>query len=236
MKPLFWKIGVVAASAALTCCLFGCSSQPTEQQEQQGDTTAEESDTTAEETEVVTYKVGDTVETDLVRLTLNDSALAVALNNSLTIGTGFSIDNDYFCPKEYVAEEDADNAFVAPKGSTLVFYELLIENLDRDYLELDNSFDSDGDFVTVTYNGATYSDSDFEEKEYGWIIRDVEGEQDWDSTPVGNILAGVGEKDLFRGYAEAPFEPESLEDSFEIIFNLPNSDGSIESFTFVVNE
>ena len=53
---------------------------------------------------------------------------------------------------------------------------------------------------------------------------------------MGNLLAGVGEKDLFRGYVEAPFEPESLEDSFEIIFSLPTSDGSFESFTFVVNE
>lgn len=229
MKSLLWRIGVVAASAALTCCLFGCSSQPAERQEQQGDAAAEE-------TKVVTYSVGDTVETDLVRLTLNDSALAVALNNSLPVGTGFSIENDYFCPKEYVAEEDADNAFVAPKGSTLVFYELLIENLDRDYLELDSSFGSDDDFVTVTYGDTSYGGDDFEEKRYGWSVRDVEGEQDWDSAPVSNLLAGVGEKDLFRGYVEAPFEPESLEDSFEITFNLPSSDGSFESFTFVVNQ
>lgn len=42
MKPLFWRIGAVAASAALACYLFGCSSQPAGQQEQQGDTVAEE--------------------------------------------------------------------------------------------------------------------------------------------------------------------------------------------------
>ena len=65
------------------CCLFGCSSQPAEQQEQQGDTAAEE-------TEVVTYSVGDTVETDLVRLTLSDSAPAIALNNSLPCRNGVS--------------------------------------------------------------------------------------------------------------------------------------------------
>lgn len=42
MRPLILKIGTVAASVALTCCLFGCSSQPTEQQGQQEDTAAEE--------------------------------------------------------------------------------------------------------------------------------------------------------------------------------------------------
>lgn len=99
------------------------------------------------------YVVGDTVETDLIRLTLNNAALAIALNNSLHIGTGFSIDNDYFCPKEYVVEEDSDNPYVAPKGSTLVFYELLLENLDRGYLELDTG--SGSEFISVTYSDAT---------------------------------------------------------------------------------
>ena len=46
----------------------------------------------------------------------------------------------------------------------------------------------------MTYDGTTYSGDDFEEKEYGWSVRDIEGEQDWDSSPVGNLLAGVGRR------------------------------------------
>ena len=180
------------------------------------------------------YVVEDTVETDLVRLTLNNAALAIALNNSLHIGTGFSIDNDYFCPKEYVAEEDSDNPYVAPKGSTLVFYELLLENLDRGYLELDTG--SGSEFISVTYSDATYTGSDFKEKEYGWSVRDVDGEQDWDNGAVTNILLDAGIKELSRGYVEAPFEPESLNDPFEITFQLPKSDDTTESFTFAVNQ
>ena len=42
MKPLFWRIGAVAASAALTCCLFGCSSQSSEQQVEQQSQSKEE--------------------------------------------------------------------------------------------------------------------------------------------------------------------------------------------------
>ena len=87
MKPLISKIGAVAASAALAFCPFGCSSQSTERQ-------------TPEETKPATYNVGDTGETDLVKLALNDAALAVALNNSLPVGTDFNIDNDYFCPED----------------------------------------------------------------------------------------------------------------------------------------
>ena len=179
------------------------------------------------------HDVGDTVETDLVRLTLNDAAFAIALNNSLSVGTGFNIDNDYFCPKEYVAEEDAGNAFVAPKGSTLVFYELVIENLDRNPLELDSS-DSGSDFVTVSYDGETYTE--FEEKRYGWEIRDLDGEQDWSNTPVTNILASIGVKDLYRAYATVPFEPTSLSDPFDLSFTLPCSDDTTQTFTFAVNQ
>ena len=200
----------------------------------QGSDTQEATEEPQEQEEVTKYVVGDTVETDLVRLTLNNACFAIALNNSLDIGTGFSIDNDYFCPKEYVAEEDSDNPYVAPKGSTLVFYELLLENLDRDYLELDTG--SGSEFISVTYNDTTYTGSDFEEKEYGWRVGDVDGGQDWDSGTVTNILLGIGIKELHRGYAEAPFEPESLTSPFEITFQLPKSDDTTESFTFAVNQ
>ena len=50
MKPLFWKIGTVAASATLVCCLFGCSSQPAEHQgEEQNEAATEETEVAAEE-------------------------------------------------------------------------------------------------------------------------------------------------------------------------------------------
>lgn len=42
MKPLPWRIGALAASATLACCLLGCSSQPAEQQEPQEEPAAQE--------------------------------------------------------------------------------------------------------------------------------------------------------------------------------------------------
>lgn len=32
MKPLFWRVGAVAASVALTCLLFACSQAPTQEE------------------------------------------------------------------------------------------------------------------------------------------------------------------------------------------------------------
>jgi len=38
---------------------------------------------------------------------------------------------------------------------------------------------------------------------------------------------------VHRGYIDIPMEPESLDDSFEIIITLPNSDGTTTSFSYV---
>ena len=203
----------------------GCGGAPTTEQE--------EPEKAEQPEEIEKHAVGETVETDLVKLTLNDAAFTITLNNSLPIGADFNIDNDYFCPKEYVAEEDANNAFMAPKGSTLVFYELVIENLDRDYLDLDG-FGTKSEFVAVAYEGETYTE--FEEREYGWAIDDLDGDQDWSSTPVTNILVAAGSKDLYRAYATVPFEPASLSDPFDISFTLPCSDDTTQTFTFAINQ
>ncbi len=218
-------LGSLGVASALS--MVGCDNTSTDQRVNTQET-AEKPQNAATK-----YNVGDTVETDLVRLTLNNAALTIALNSSINVGTGFNINNDYFCPKEYETGEDSDNPFVAPKGSTLVFYELLLENLDRDYLELDSG--SESEFLSVTYDETSCTGSDFKEKEYGWNVEDVDGAQSWDITTVSNMLLSVGTKELHRGYAVVPFEPESLSDSFEISFQLPKSDGTTESFIFTVN-
>ncbi len=178
-----------------------------------------------------TYAVGDTVESELVRLTLNDAQMAVVLNNSLAVGTDFNIDNDYFCPKEYDEAQDADNAFVAAKGNILVWFELMLENLDRVSIDLT---EAEG-FPSVGYAGVEYGSDDFVDESYGWEIRDYDGAQQWNQMPVANILLGTEGRELHRGYVEVPFEPESLDDPFSITFALPNSDDTFESFTFEVN-
>ncbi len=239
--------GVIVGSGGLA--LAGCSSSE-DSESTVGDVSSEEvssestvGDVSSEEVsgveDATRYSVGETVETDLVRFTLNDAALAVALVNGLTIGTGFNIDNDYFTPKEYNAEEDADNSFVASKGHCLAFFEFVAENLDRDYLTLDeggdSTFPNDDEFVTVTVEGTTYTSADFEEKKYGWEIGDLDAGEDWSSTPVTNVLLGVGTRELYRGYADLPIEPEDLSISYEMTFYLPTVSGETEPFTFTIN-
>lgn len=233
MKPLFWRMGAVAASAALACCLLGCSSQPAEQQEQQGDNAAGE-------TEVATYSVGDTVETDIARFTLDRAELAIALENSGAASVGYGADgladDNYFMPMEYNAEEDASNPFVAPKGHTLVSLTFTAENLDRAFVELDDG--NAEKFFAIEYDGQTYTGSGSDgpnaiEVRYGVANKNGEG---WKSYSVSNILMGAGETSSFKCYIDFPAEIEDLSSPFKLTVNLPNSDDETTPFTFVVNE
>lgn len=228
MKLKFWKIGLCAAIVAAPICLFGCSSQQPQEQEQPS--RQEQAQQEEPEKEIAKYAIGDTVETDLVVFTLDNAEFAIALENSLPVGAGFTLDNDYFLPKEYDEEEDKNNPYVAPKGHTLVSITFTAENLDRDFLYLDDGMAADNNFITVEYDGAEYTSESFAEKEYGWTV-DQDGK--WSSTPVVGILLGKNGAETTRGYVDIPVDVSSLNDSFEIIFNLPQSDGTTAAFTFV---
>ena len=208
-----------------------------------GNTTANQ-DSTAQETEeeVTKYAVGDTVETDLVKFTLSNACFAIALGNSFPIGCDFNGNTaygsgyselEYFAPKEYIAEDDSDNPYVAPKGNILVYVEMTIENLDRTSLEIDEGLDEE--FATLHYNGEDYQIDIFEDKnkQYG-IKADTEG--NWEQLGVSNLLLSASSTAIYRAYYCYPVEPESLDEPFEITFQLPKSDDTTEFFTFAVNQ
>ena len=218
--------------------IAGCSNDSTNQ----GSSTQETTEEPQEQEEATKYAVGETAETDLVRLTLDDACFAIALENSLptgcdfkgntAYGSGFS-EVAYFAPKEYNAEDDSRNPFVAPKGNILVYVQMTIENLDRTSLELDESLDEE--FATLLYSGEEYQVDIFEDKnkEYG-IEADTEG--NWEQLGVSNLLLSASSTAIYRAYYCYPVEPESLDEPFEISFQLPKSDDTTESFTFAVNQ
>ena len=73
-----------------------------------------------------TYKLGDTVETDVVKIQLLGAKYTYALNRTM--------DSEYGLPKEYNADEDNGNPYVAGKGNTLASFEFYIENMTEDEL------------------------------------------------------------------------------------------------------
>lgn len=246
MKRIWQKSNLLSVSALLACAmlalsLVACGGSSGGNVSEQSPTPSEESTTSeadtsqpeatdAEEPEepAVTYKLGDTVSTDLVELTPSSVQFAIALENSVPFGNDITAaDDHYLQPKEYNAEEDAKNAFVASKGNVLVSIEFTVNNLDRTSQYLGDN----GDLVTVTYGGKSYTEAD--SVEHGWY----EVEEDHRSvsgTTIAYMLLMNEGPEAYRGYYEMPFEPSSLDDTFEITFNLPSVSGETVPFTFAV--
>lgn len=228
-----------ALCAAGTIGLAGCGAGSSA-----GSGSAESKDAKKEqEKELPKHVLGDTVETDLVKLTLDDACFAIALENSIdsydginvnwAYGSGYS-DLAYFTPKEYDPERDKDNPYCAPKGEVLVYAEMTFECLDRDHLEIDES--SGDSFATLRYDGSDYTvaddSSDRPNKLYGI---ESDAEENWEQQSVPNLLLSPASTEIIRAYYCYPIEPESLDDPFELLFTLPASDDKSETFRFVID-
>ena len=189
---------------------------------------AEES--TAKEDRTI-YKLGESIETDIIRLTLENAQLAIKLNASGTatyeeMQKGIvHIDSDYFTADEYDASEDLGKAYVAPKGHTYVVMQYYAENLDRAGVSFEGSFDEQ--FITVEYNGETYT---------GTTVYGAESADglEWEKYDVSNVLLLAGESKHLRGYIDIPTDATDLNDDFNLIFSLPVSDGTTVNYRYQV--
>ena len=177
-----------------------------------------------------TYKLGDTVSTDIFEFTLSVAEYTVALEN--TNG------DTYFTAKEYDAEDDKDNPYVAPTGHTYVAFSYTVKNLDRASNEFHN-----GSFATVKYDGKKYST--IEEGAYfryeDSTVLNSSGTPKteyigWYKNPSRNFLLLTGEKITRRAYIDIDANITDLTESVEIIVEVPTSEGKTESFTYVVTE
>ena len=244
------RLAVVLAATTLVVSLVvaGCGGTPTQPEENKSDEVAEvtddessveelaedetpkEEEPSEEEPVLERHNVGETVATDLVEFTLDDTSFAVALVNSVPSGNDITPEEDfYLLPKEYDPEEDAKNAFVASKGHTFVSIVFTANNLDRNSIDLDTYEGTAYDFVNVVYKGKTYTTFDFVKKSWWTLPKSHAGVS---GTTVANTLIWTEGPEVHRGYIDLPFEPDSLDDSFDLIVTLPNSDGTLTSFMF----
>lgn len=166
--------------------------------------------------------LGTMVSTDIMELTLDRAQLAVALENSFSTNNA----NAYGTPKEYDSADDASNPMVAAVGHTLVFVSFTCRNLDRGSIDLGGSFNPQ--FTSVEYNGKNY-DNDIEFK-----AERKEGATNWSTYSSSNVLLSAGETCSVRGMIDIPVDATSLDDSFDVVFYLPNSSGKTEPFVYTV--
>ena len=112
------KIIALLLAGCMLFSLAACGGTQTEQASASSD-----GDTPSEVSEEQYAAVGDTVSTDIFSFTLDSAALAIALDNT--------VDENYFLPKEFDAQQDSDNPYVAPKGHTFAAFTYTVTNLDR---------------------------------------------------------------------------------------------------------
>lgn len=175
------------------------------------------------------HKLGETVSTDIFEFTLNAAEFTIALNNVN--------DDKRFTPKEYDAEDDADNPYVAPVGHTYAAFSYTVKNLNRASSEFHS-----GSFATVKYDGKKYSAMkdgayfQYETEKYmdtdGKLKTKNAGE--WYSDPGNNLLLMTNEKETRRARVEIETEIKDLTADVEITFKIPNSEGKKEEFTYLV--
>lgn len=220
------KLLALVLAFGLSLPLYACGGEPAAE--------PAETEATAAPTEAVEleeHKLGEAIETDILRITLTKAQLAIKLNSSSSgtleqIQSGrTTLSGEYFTPEEYDPVNDVGLAYVAAKGHTYVAIEYKADNLDRASVEFDGAFNDQ--FITVEYNGNTY----YEETVYG--CESVNG-YEWQRYNSGNILLLAGEENYYRGYIDIPTDAADLNDGFALIFSLPSSNGTTEQFKYVV--
>ncbi len=225
------KLTTLFLIVVLCFSVVSCSSKKTTNNN--NDTQPVETEEVIEEETLQFYKLGDTVSTDIFEFTLNAAEFTIALNNVN--------DDDYYTPKEYDPQTDADNPYVAPVGHTYAAFSYTVSNLNRASCEFHNGHSG---FVSVQYDGKNYSSFDdgayfiYTDNTYidtsGTMHTEKPGQ--WRSNPLSNLRMEVGEKVTRRAYVDIAADIKDLNSDVQIVFSIPNSDGTKTEFTYLVTE
>lgn len=186
------------------------------------------------ENDLPTHSLGESIETDILRITLTRAELAIKLN-ATSSGTyeqiqsgNTKLSEKYFTAEEYDPEKDAGLAYIAPKGHTYVAIEIKADNLDRASVGFDRPMLDENEFLKVEYGGTTYT----EDTNYG--CRSENG-YSWERYDSSGVLLLAGEETYYRFYVDIPTEANDLlNDEFSLIFYLPKSDGTTEAFKYLI--
>ena len=206
------------------------------------DETNPEKDTTEEIVDVVepecvkTVEIGESITTDIFEITLRDAELAEALDDTEGLINGKGNGNQLGLPKTWNANEDAGNPWVAPRGCSLVYLNLVIKNNDRTSYDLP---------VRELIKGVKYKDKYYSTEDFVLstgsaninVLLDLAyfGGNGWEKsyqvTPYTAYSAGFTYK---HRYALGIDEVDSLDDTVEIYIGVPDTEG-IKYYKYIIN-
>ena len=222
------KILISLMVASLAIGIVGCgNSTDVNSADAESESTAEEESESS--TDEVTYKLGETVSTDLADFTLDAATFSYYANaNSASL-----------CEP---IDEDDGGIFVASLGHALVPLTFTINNKDRDHLNIGYMGDWKLCF-TVIYNGEEYPlngfdltykpDGNTSGLNLSYCAVSFDGGKSFEKHDSSNEFQYSGEE-TYRAVGVVSVDPESLDDSFELRVQVKNSAGEYEYFTYVV--
>lgn len=220
------KKGLLVAVVLLCMVVVGCGKK---KEEAVGTEVVTENSTE----EISVHPIGESIETDILRITLKRAQFTIKMNSVSTANysdgewTNVKISDDYFLADEYNAAEDAGLAYVAAKGHTFIAIEYEAENLDRTSVDFDGSFNTP--LFSASYKGNDYTGNTV----YGC---DSKNGLKWEKYDSSNVLLLAGEIRSFRCYIDIPIDVDSLDDEFTLYLSLPTSGGKIEKFAYDIKQ
>ncbi len=175
-----------------------------------------------------TVSLGKTVSTDIVDFTLKNAKLSYFASSR----------HD----KTFADPIDKSNGgiFSSAKGRVLVCMTFSIKNNDRNYIDAGGSFPDWGMYFKIVYNGNEYSVNGFDLNEkdgrsgldFGESEISYNGGSSYTKNTSGNIIIEEGQTATVKVVGIAKFEPDSLNDAFDLVVNIPNSNDTDEYFTY----
>lgn len=215
------RVFLLALAAAMVLCLFGCGKAELPKE----------------------AKLGETLKTDLVEVTLTDFGFAEE---------GVSIDEEQpevFCkpipfPYQLTGNDSMDNLTLQLSQGTyirkteekcVVYLEYTVKINDKEMLKQSVGMPH------IYFNGSERYDlnaisgkalADYFNDQYDGVYYSSSSGDSWSSM---NMFWAPDTEYLCRGVAKIPVEVESNTDaSLTVSFSLPNSDGTSESYSFII--
>lgn len=192
-----------------------------------------------------TYKLNDTVSSDMIDFTLHSATLAYYADGSTSrwSSTGRVTNADtVYLPIE--SESESILPYAASKGRILICLEFTVKNNDRAKLSI-GSGNSNWLENSIT---ATYQDKDYRVKSYD--LNDIDGDvfginlghsiyskdegATWFANDSRNYLLKAGGIVTLRLVGIAGFEPTSLTDTYQLKVGLLNSKKESDEFVFEI--
>lgn len=226
ITSIFAIMLVLVLVLSLTAC--GGSGENKENTKDKAEVTEAVSDAPTEPAETK-IALGETASTDIVDFKLEKAKISYYAS---------SLSSTYAEP----IDKSDGGIFSVAKGRVYICMTFTISNKDRDSLDVGGLYKGWDLIFKVSYNGNQYyiKGYDINEKDgsgglsFDQAAVSYDGGNSFERYGSSNVLLSAGKTVTLRVVGVAKFEPDSIDDNFDLIVNIPNSSDEYEYYSYEV--